>query len=32
MKYNLYFYDGSKNAVVMTDMEDQVLQQATWIM
>ena len=20
MKYNLYFYDGSKNAVVMTDM------------
>lgn len=25
MKYNLYFYDGSKNAVVMTDMEGKEL-------
>ena len=25
MKYNLYFYDGSRNAVVMTDMEGKEL-------
>lgn len=25
MKYNLYFYDGSRNAVVMTDMEGKQL-------
>lgn len=25
MKYNLYFYDGSSNAVVMTDMEGKEL-------
>lgn len=25
MKYNLYFYDGSRNAVVMTDMNDKEL-------
>ena len=25
MKYNLYFYDGSRNAVVMTDMDGKQL-------
>ena len=25
MKYNLYFYDGSRNAVVVTDMEGKEL-------
>ena len=25
MKYNLYFYDGSRNAVVMTDMDGKEL-------
>ena len=30
MKYNLYFYDGSKNAVVIDDLLDEKMQKRLW--